>query len=135
MSRTEEPADRVVVRQAVEDEHQKLMLEVARLQGEVAALRDKRAAADVAAEHHRAELDAARQEAAEALAAQRADQARLEEIRHTVSDLRKRAEEAEEARRRAEDERAAVIAALGRKARHLLGDRNKADSTSGRTRD
>ncbi|MGH9009225.1 MAG: hypothetical protein ACRDYF_05175 [Acidimicrobiia bacterium] len=122
MSRTEEPADSVLVRNAIEDEHQQLMLEVARLQGEVAALRDQRAAAEATAEHHRAELDAARQEAAEVRAAQRADQARLEEIRRTISDLRKRLDEAEEARRRAETERAAVIAALGRKARRLLGE-------------
>ena len=122
MSRTEEPADSVLVRNAIEDEHQQLLLEVARLQGEIAALRDQLAAAEAATDHHRVELDAARQEAAEAQAAQRADQARLEEIRRTVSDLRKRADEAEDARRRAENERAAVIAALGRKARRLLGD-------------
>jgi chromosome segregation ATPase len=122
MSRTERAADSVVVRNAIEDERQQLSLDVARLQGEIAALRDQLAAAEAAAEHHRAELDAAHQEAAEALAAQRADQARLEEVRRTVSDLRKRAEDAEEARGRAENERATVIAALGRKARRLLGD-------------
>jgi chromosome segregation ATPase len=122
MSRTDEPLDSVFVRHAVEDEHQQLMLEAARLQGEVAALRDQRAAAEAVTEHHRAELDAARREAAEALAAHRAAQARLEEIRRTVADLRARAEEAEDGRRRAEQERAAVIAVLGRKARRQLGD-------------
>ena len=120
MSRTEGPADSGLVRNAVEDERQRLTLEVARLQGEVAALRDRWAADEVAVEHHRAELDAARQEAAEARASQRADQARLEEIRRTVSDLRNRLEEAEEGRRQAEKERAAVIAALGRRARKQL---------------
>lgn len=80
MSRTEEPDDRILVRHAIEDEHQRLMLEVARLEGEVAALRDQRAAADIGVEHHRMELDAARQDAAEARAAQRADQARLDEL-------------------------------------------------------
>jgi chromosome segregation ATPase len=122
MSGTEEQADSVLVHHAIEDERQRLMLEVARLQGEVAALRDDRAAAEVAAEHQRAELDAVRQEAADAQAAQRVDQARLEEIRRVVSDLRERADEADQSRRRAENERAAVIAALGRKARRLLGD-------------
>src|SRR4051794_24103259 len=93
MSRTEEHADSVLVHNAVEEERQRLILEVARLQGEVASLRDHRAAAEMAAEHHRAELDAARQEAADAQAAQRVDQARLDEIRQIVSDLRNRADE------------------------------------------
>ena len=122
MSRTEEHADSALVHHAVEDERQQLMLEVARLQGEVAALRDDRAAAEVAAGQDRAELDAARQEAADARAAQRVDQARLEEIRRIVSDLRNRADEADQSRHRAENERAAVIAALGRKSRRLLDE-------------
>jgi chromosome segregation ATPase len=130
MTGTEESAERVLVRHAVEDEHQRLLLEVARLQGEVEALRDQRAAAESAAEHHRAELDGLRQEAAEAQAGQRADQARLEEIRRSVADLRRRAEEAEAACGRAERERAAVIAALGRKARRRLGEGAEADSAA-----
>jgi len=120
MSRTEEQADRTLVRNAIEDERQELSLEVARLQGEITALRDQLAAGEIVAEHLRAELDAARREAAEAQAAQRADQARLEEVRRTVADLRKQAADAEAALRRAEDERAAVIAALGRRARRQL---------------
>jgi chromosome segregation ATPase len=122
MSRTEEQADRTLVRNAIEDERQELNLEVARLQGEITALRDQVVAAEVVAEHYRAELDAARREAAEAQAAQRADQARLEEIRRTVADLRKHTAEMEAALRRAEDERSAVIAALGRRARRHLAD-------------
>lgn len=130
MSRTEEHGDRTLVHNAIEDERQQLNLEVARLQGEIAALRDQVAAAEVVTEHHRAELDAARREALEAQAAQRADQARLEEIRRTVSDLRKHTVVVEEALHRAEDERAAVIAALGRRARRLLGDATVAGSAS-----
>jgi len=74
----------------------------------------------MAEEHHRAELEAARVEASEARAAQLADQVRVEELRRTMADLRSRLEQAEEARTRAENERAAVIAALGRKARRSL---------------
>ena len=95
--------------------------EIARLQGEVAALREQHAATEIAEEHHRAELAAAHLEVAEARAAQLADQARLEELRRTLGDLRSRLEQAEETRTRAENERAAVIAALGRKARRSLG--------------
>jgi hypothetical protein len=122
MSRIEESPERILHRRAVEEERQELMLAVARLQGEVAALREQRAAEEVAEEHLRAEVEAARLEAAEVRAAQRADQVRVEELRRTVSDLRTRLEQAEEARRRAESERAAVIAALGRKAKRLLQD-------------
>jgi chromosome segregation ATPase len=122
MSRTEEQVDRTLVHNAIEDERQQLHLEVARLQGEIAVLRDQVTAAAVVAEHQRVELDAARREAAEAQAAQRADQARLEEIRRTVADLRKHSADVEAALHRAEEERAAVIAALGRRARRHLGD-------------
>jgi chromosome segregation ATPase len=122
MSRIEEPIESSLHRQTVADDRQQLMLEVARLQGELAALREQRAALEVATEHHWTEVEAARAEAADARAAQRADQARAEELRRTVADLRVRLEQAEEARRRAESERAAVIAVLGRKARRLLGD-------------
>ncbi len=117
---SEESAESTLHRRAVEDERQQLILEIARLQGEVAALREHRAAAEVAEEHHRAELEAARVEASDARAAQLADQARVEELRRTMADLRGRLEQAEEARTRAESERAAVIAALGRKARRTL---------------
>jgi chromosome segregation ATPase len=121
MSRIEESAESSLHRRAIEDERQQLILEIARLQGEVAALREQHAATEIAEEHHRAELEAARLEVADARAAQLADQARLEELRRTVGDLRSRLEQAEETRTRAENERAAVIAALGRKARRSLG--------------
>lgn len=122
MSHIQESGDSVAHRRVLDDERQELILAVARLQGEVAALRERRAGEEVAEQHLRAELDAARLEAAEARAAQQADQARVEELRRTVSDLRTRLEQAEETRQRAENERAAVIAALGRKARRLLPD-------------
>jgi chromosome segregation ATPase len=120
MSHIDESSESAFHQRAVEDERQQLRLEVARLQGEVTALRDHRAAEEVARGHFQTELDAARLEAADAHAAQRSDQVRVEELRRTVSDLRVRLEQADEARRQAERERAAVIAALGRKAKRLL---------------
>ncbi len=108
------------LRDALEDERQALRLQVARLEGEVTALRGRLAAREASEEHHRTELDAARQDAADARAAQRADQVRVEEGRLLLAELRTRLEQAEEARVRAEKERAAIIAALGRKARKLL---------------
>lgn len=120
MADIDQSAETALHRRAVEDERQQLMLEVARLQGEVAALRNQKATEEVAQGHLRTELDAARAEVADARAAQRADQARVEELRRTLSDLRLRLEQAEEARQLAEKERAAVIAALGRKAKRQL---------------
>jgi len=108
------------LRDALEDERQALRLHVARLEGEVTTLRDGLAAREASEEHHRTELDAARRDAADAQAAQRADQVRVEEGRRLLAELRSRLEQAEEARVRAENERAAIIAALGRKARKLL---------------
>ena len=95
--------------------------EAAYLQGRLDALEAEVAALNAADEHRRAELEAARAEAADARAAEREWQGRLDESRRLVADLRQRLEQAEAAVRRASEERAAVIAALGRKARRRLG--------------
>ena len=99
-------------------------LEVARLEGQVEILASQLAQLQAADEHHRAELEAARLELAGALAAEREWQGRLEESRRMIAELRDRLAAAEAARVRAEEERQAVIAALGRKARRQLADRS-----------
>lgn len=95
-------------------------LELGRLQGQVKVLEERLAAADAAEEHHRVELDAARSEAADARAALKEAQVRVEEWRRRVEDMQSRLDAAEKARQRAEEERSAVIAVLGRKARKQL---------------
>ena len=97
-------------------------LEIARLAGQVEALENQLAAEQAADEHRRAELEAVRSEAADARAAERVSQARLEEGRRLMTELRDRLASAEEARSRAEGERAAVIAVLGRRARRHMHD-------------
>ena len=94
----------------------------ARTEGRVQALEAELAMLQAADEHRRAELAAALQEAADARAAEREWQGRLDESRRMVAQLRERLDAAEAALQRAEAERAAVIAALGRKARRLIGD-------------
>lgn len=103
------------------DDGRDVRVELGRLEGRVKVLEERLAAADAAEEHHRVELEAARDEAADARAGQREAQARVDEWRRQVEDMRRRLEEAEELRRRAEEERSAVIAALGRRARRQLG--------------
>lgn len=98
-------------------------LEIARLEGQVEILGSQRAQLEAADEHHRAELEAVRVELAEAQAGEREWQGRLEESRRMIAELRDRLGAAEAARVRAEEERQAVIAALGRKARRHLADR------------
>ena len=97
-------------------------LEIARLAGQVEALEKQLAAAQAADQHDRLEREALRAEAADARAAERASQARLEEGRRLITELRDRLTSAEEARARAEQERAAVIAVLGRRARRHLAE-------------
>lgn len=122
MTGSDETVEWDVHHHAVEGERQQLMLEVVRLQGYVAALRDQVAALEAAQEHHRGDAETARLEAADARAAQQADQVRVEESRRLVAELRRQLDVADEQRKRAESERAAVIAALGRKARRLVED-------------
>ena len=101
-------------------------LKVARLEGQVEVLASQLAQLQATDEHHRAELEAVRAEQAEARAAEREWQGRLEESRRMIAELRDRLAAAEAARVRAEEERQAVIAALGRKARRHLADRSTA---------
>ncbi|HEY1487947.1 MAG TPA: hypothetical protein VGF84_17710 [Micromonosporaceae bacterium] len=89
-------------------------------EGQADALRAQLAALEAADEHHRAELAAAVAEAAEAHAAVREIQKRMADRDHTIAELRRRLERAHAAQDRAEQERAAVIAALGRRARRRL---------------
>jgi hypothetical protein len=97
-----------------------LAAQVSRMADEVKALRERLAALDAAEEHHRVELDAARAEAAEARAALKEWQMKAEEWRRQGKEARGRLKLAEAQRRRAEDERAVVIAALGRRGRRRL---------------
>lgn len=98
-----------------------LQREVAWLKGHVAALEERLAAQDAADEHHRAELETARAEAADLRVALKDAQVRAEEWRRRVADAEASVQAAEQARAQAEQERAAVIAALGRRARKHLG--------------
>jgi hypothetical protein len=97
-------------------------LEAARLKGQVETLELQLASAQATDEHRRTEFEMAWAEAADARAAERVAQARFEEGRRLVAELRERLVGAEEARVRAEQERAAIIAVLGRRARRQLLD-------------
>lgn len=104
------------------DENERLRLAVATLEGELRAVQERLGAQDAADEHHRAELEVARAEAAEARAELRDAQARMDEWRRQIAEARERLDTADRRTRVAEQERAAVIAALGRRARkHLTG--------------
>ena len=92
----------------------------AQLEGQLDALKSELASLYAADEYRRAELEAARAEAAEARAAEREWQGRLDESRRLTAELRGQLASADEQLRRAEAERAAVIAALGRRARRRL---------------
>src|SRR5262245_22233537 len=103
------------------DQATTLAQELGHLRGQVKVLEERLAAADAVEEHLHIELDAARAEAADARAdlkeCQARAEARTEEWRGRLEDMRHRVEDAEAARRRAEEERATVIAALGRRGR------------------
>lgn len=101
-------------------ENERLRFELARLQGQIEALKERFAAQDAADEHHRAELEAVRADAALAQVALKEAQVRLEEGRRQVAEAREHQAQAERQRDRAEQERAAVIAVLGRRARKHL---------------
>ena len=92
----------------------------AHLEGQLDALQSELARLYAADEHRRAELGAACAEAAEARAAEREWQGRLDESRRLIAELRGQLATADEQLRRAEAERAAVIAALGRRSRRRL---------------
>ena len=93
------------------------------LEGQLAVLKTELAGLQAADEHRRAELEAAHAEAADARAAEREWQGRLEESRRMIADLRDRLAVAETQLHQAEQERAAVIAALSRRARRQLEHR------------
>lgn len=98
---------------------------VARLEGELDATRAQLAAAQATEEQLRVELESAKAEAAVAQAGVGHEQhlagERIEALRRECDSLRAQLDECRQARDRAEQERAAVIAALGRKARKALG--------------
>lgn len=107
--------------QELVDENSRLRLEVARLKGHLDALLERLSAQDAADEHHRVELEAVRARSADAHAELQKAQVRVEEWRRQVSEAREHQMHAERQRDRAEQERAAVIAVLGRRARKQLG--------------
>ena len=94
--------------------------ELARFNGQIQVLQERLGAQDAADEHHRAELERARAETADALAQLGRAQVHVEEWRHRVAAAEERQSLAERQREHAEQERAAVIAALGRRARKQL---------------
>ena len=104
------------------DENERLRLAVATLEGELRAVQERLSAQDAADEHHRAELEVARAEAADARAELRDAQARMDERRREIAEAQERVAAADRRTRVAEQERAAVIAALGRRARKHLAD-------------
>lgn len=102
------------------DDNADLREQVARLRGQMEALQERLAAQDAADEHHRVELETARSVAADALAQLKEAQVRVEEWRRRVDEAGERQALAERQRDQAEQERAAVIAALGRRSRKHL---------------
>lgn len=96
----------------------------ARLEGELAAVRDQLAAAVATEEQLRHELDTYRADAAAARAeladVQHQTNLRVRFAEQQVEELRERLDEAKRLVREAEEQRAAVIAAMGRRARRGL---------------
>ena len=101
-----------------------LRLTNARLEGRIEALAAQLAAITATETQLRVELEQARTQTAVAETAladgQRLTGAREAVLRQRVTDLEEHLGEAKASQKRAEDERAAVIAALGRRARRKL---------------
>ena len=95
------------------------LLRIARLEGELAVLRERISAQDAADEHRRAELETARFDAASARVELAAAQARVEEWRRIVAEARERLARTEQRCERIEEERAELVAMLDRKRRGL----------------
>ncbi|MQA25666.1 MAG: hypothetical protein GEU94_09365 [Micromonosporaceae bacterium] len=95
---------------------------VAHMEGQVEAFRAQVATLEATDEHRRGELAVAQEEAADAQATARELRARLEERLHLVEELRDRLKTAKDDKARAEQERAAVIASLGWRAKRRLND-------------
>ena len=87
---------------------------IARLEGELAVMRERISLQDAADEHHRAELEAVRLEAASSRVALGVAQTRVEEWRRLVAEARDRVSAAEMRCERAEAERATLVAKLER---------------------
>lgn len=109
---------------------------LARTEGELAATREQAAALVANEVQLRVELEAAKAEGVAAQTslthAQRLADERAEALQTRVADLSQQLEEARRSRLQAEQERAAVIAALGRRARRRLEttDSNRGSPTS-----
>lgn len=101
-------------------DHTRLREELSRLHGRIDVLQERLSAQDAADEHHRVELETARAETADALAHLKEAQVRVDEWRRRVADAEERVALADRQRDQAEQERAAVIASLGRRARKHL---------------
>lgn len=120
-----EAAGRHEVGIRVADDRQALLTEVARLQGVLEATREQLAAAEAVAQQLRTEVAAAREEGAaasrELAQVQRHAEDRLRTAERRADELR---HDLEEERRRclaAEEERAVLIASLGRRGRRRVG--------------
>ena len=95
---------------------------IAYLEGQVEALSSQAAALEATDEHRHGELTAALAEVADAQATARELRGRLEERQQLVEELRGRLKSALDDKARAEQERAAVIASLGWRAKRKLND-------------
>ena len=121
MSGQHEGRDRAANRvQELLAENQALHLEAARLGGQFSAINARVVAQDAADEQRRVELEAALREVGDVRAELKEAQIRADEWRRKADELRDRVREAEQQRDLAVQERAAVIAALGRRARKEL---------------
>lgn len=101
-------------------ENDELRLEVARLGGQLEAINARVGAQDAADEHRRVELEVALRELGDVRAELREAHVRVDEWRRRLSDTREQLAQAERQRDEAVQERAAVIAALGRRARREI---------------
>ena len=121
MSGQQDASDRAANRvQELLAENQALHLEMARRDGQLEAISARVVAQDAADEQRRVELEVALRELGDVRADLKEAQIRADEWRRKVDELRVRLGEAERQRDEAVQERAAVIAALGRRARKEL---------------
>ena len=128
MSEQQDASDRAANRvQELLAENQALHLDMARKDGQLEAISARVVAQDAADEQRRVELEVALRELGDVRADLKEAQIRADEWRRTVDELRVRLGAAERQRDEAVQERAAVIAALGRRARKEL-DRRPARS-------
>lgn len=120
---------------AYEDLLEETRQRLAHLQGELAELREQLAASLASEAQLRQELETARVEAAlnatELAHAQRQAAQQEEGAQRRIADLESRLAEARRLQERAESERAAVIGALGRRARRQIGQLANGDASAG----